>query len=47
LRFRYSGEAPVVVPQFDDRAVDEAMSILVGHGIIRPVARLRPFAVLT
>ena len=47
MRFRYSDQAPAVVPHFDDRAVDEAMSILVGHGIIRPVARLRPFAVLT
>jgi len=47
LRFGYEGNGPVPVPQLDDRGVDEAMSILAGHGIIRPIARLRPFAVLT
>ena len=37
---------PVEVEQLDDRGVDDALSILVSHDIVRPVARLRPFAVL-
>jgi len=47
LRFRYSGAAPEHVPHLDDRGVDGALGILAGHGILRPVARLRPLAVLT
>ena len=47
LSFGYDGAAPVSVPHFDDLGIDDAMSILTSHGIIRPVARLRPFAVLT
>ena len=35
------------VPQLDDRGVDEALRILQSHRIVRPVARLRPLAVLT
>jgi tRNA-splicing ligase RtcB len=46
LRFRYSDQAPVESPHLDNRGVDEALSILSGHGIVRPVARLRPFSVL-
>ena len=46
LRFRYSTPGPVEVEQFDDRGVDEALRILAANGIVRPVARLRPFAVL-
>jgi len=45
-RFRYSDAAPIEVPQLDDRGVDEALRILVSNGLVRPVARLRPFAVL-
>ncbi|MDP9340571.1 MAG: RtcB family protein [Actinomycetota bacterium] len=47
LRFGYSGGAPAEVPQLDDRGVGEALGILRTHGIVRPVARLRPLAVLT
>jgi len=46
LRYDYSGAGPIEVPQFDDRGVHEALRILAGQDIARPVARLRPFAVL-
>ena len=46
LRFAYDGSGPVEVEQLDDRAVDTAIEILTGNRIVRPVARLRPFAVL-
>jgi RNA-splicing ligase RtcB len=46
LRFGYSGGGPVEVEQLDDRAVDTAIEILADNRIVRPVARLRPFAVL-
>jgi RNA-splicing ligase RtcB len=46
LRFRYSSQAPIEVPQLDDRGVDDVVRVLTAHGIVRPVARLRPFAVL-
>ncbi len=46
-RHRYDGSAPAEVPHLDDRGVDEALGILTGHGLVRPVARMRPFAVLT
>jgi tRNA-splicing ligase RtcB len=46
LRFGYSDGAPEDVPQLDDRGVNEAMSILVGNGLVRKVARMRPIAVL-
>jgi tRNA-splicing ligase RtcB (3'-phosphate/5'-hydroxy nucleic acid ligase) len=47
LRYGYSDAAPRLVPQLDDLGVDEALAILSGNGLVRPVARLRPFAVLT
>jgi hypothetical protein len=47
MRFRYSDAAPVEVPQLDDRGVNEALAILVQNGLCRPVARLRPMAVLS
>jgi hypothetical protein len=47
LRFGYRDGAPVEVPQLDDRGVDEALAILTGNGLVTPVARLRPIAVLT
>jgi RNA-splicing ligase RtcB len=47
LRYGYSDAAPREVPQLDDRGVDEALAILSGNGLVRPVARLRPFAVLS
>jgi tRNA-splicing ligase RtcB (3'-phosphate/5'-hydroxy nucleic acid ligase) len=46
LRFRYSNPEPTEVLHFDDTGIDEALRILVDNGIVRPVARLRPFAVL-
>jgi len=47
LRYGYRDGAPVEVPQLDDRGVDEAVGILTGNGLVTPVARLRPIAVLT
>jgi tRNA-splicing ligase RtcB len=46
LRFGYSDAAPSADPHFDNRGIDEAVRILTDHGVLRPVARLRPFAVL-
>jgi tRNA-splicing ligase RtcB len=46
LRYRYTDEAPAEVAHLDDRGVDEALAILVENGLCRPVARLRPLAVL-
>ena len=46
LRFDYSRGEPTDVEQLDDRGVDETLGILRRHDILRPVARLRPFAVL-
>jgi len=46
-RYGYSGAAPAVVPHLDDLGVNEALGILTGHGLVKPVVRLRPFAVLT
>jgi tRNA-splicing ligase RtcB len=45
-RFDYSNTEPTEVPQLDDRGVDEAVRILEKSDVVRPVARLRPFAVL-
>jgi RNA-splicing ligase RtcB len=47
LRFRYPTPEPTVVPHLDSRAVDEVLTILGDHDLARPVARLRPFAVLS
>ncbi len=46
LRFGYGDENPTRVEQLDDRGVDAALSILADERVVRPVARLRPFAVL-
>jgi tRNA-splicing ligase RtcB len=46
LRFRYRTPEPAVVPHLDSRGVDEGLRILTDHDLVRPVARLRPFAVL-
>lgn len=45
-RYGYSDEAPACAPHFDDRGVNEAIRILRAHRVLRPVARMRPFAVL-
>jgi RNA-splicing ligase RtcB len=47
LRFNYASATPRRVPHLDDRGVDDVIDVLTGHGIVRPVARLRPFAVLS
>jgi RNA-splicing ligase RtcB len=46
LRFSYKCRDPNVVRQLDDEGVNDALNILTRHDIVRPVARLRPFAVL-
>jgi tRNA-splicing ligase RtcB (3'-phosphate/5'-hydroxy nucleic acid ligase) len=46
-RYGYQGAAPAEVPHLDDKGVNEALGILTGHGLVRPIARMRPFAVLT
>jgi tRNA-splicing ligase RtcB len=46
-KYGYQGAAPAEVPHLDDQGVNEALGILTGHGLVRPVARMRPFAVLT
>jgi tRNA-splicing ligase RtcB len=46
LKFGYSDAAPAEVDHYDDRGVDEALHILIRPGLVRPVARMRPFAVL-
>jgi tRNA-splicing ligase RtcB len=44
LRFDYAQPHPAEVPHLDDRGVDEAVRILAENDVVRPVARLRPFA---
>jgi tRNA-splicing ligase RtcB len=46
LRFRYGGDDPARVEHLDDRGVDEALAILTRNDLVRPVARMRPVAVL-
>ena len=46
LRFRYDGAAPAHATQLDDAGVNEVLSVLVRGGLVRPVARMRPLAVL-
>jgi hypothetical protein len=46
LRFRYKDRTATVVPHLDDNGVKEGLRILVANDLVRPVARLRPFAVL-
>jgi tRNA-splicing ligase RtcB len=46
MRFRYTDAMPTRDPHYDDRGIDEAVRILREHDVLRPVARLRPFAVL-
>jgi tRNA-splicing ligase RtcB len=47
LRYRYTDGEPDEVAQLDDRGINEALGILARHDLVRPVARLRPLAVLT
>jgi RNA-splicing ligase RtcB len=46
VRYDYAQAQPETVPHLDDRGVDAALAILVRNNLVRPVARLRPFAVL-
>jgi RNA-splicing ligase RtcB len=46
LRFRYDDAVPASAAHFDDQGVDEVLAVLVRGGLVRPVARMRPFAVL-
>ena len=46
LRFRYDDGEPTRADHLDDNGVNAAMSVLSSHRIVRPVARMRPFAVL-
>jgi RNA-splicing ligase RtcB len=46
LRFDYSQAGPREVQQLDDRGMDDVLTILTSRGIVRPIVRLRPFAVL-
>lgn len=46
LRFRYDTSAPAEVPHLDNKGINEVLSVLVRGGLVRPVARMRPFAVL-
>lgn len=46
LRFGYGSQEPSEVPHLDDLGVDDGLRTLVEHDVVRPVARLRPFAVL-
>jgi tRNA-splicing ligase RtcB (3'-phosphate/5'-hydroxy nucleic acid ligase) len=47
LRYDYSGGDPREVPQLDDRGIDDVVGVLARNRIARPVARLRPLAVLS
>jgi len=46
-RFSYRDAAPHAVVHLDDLGVREGLDILVRNGLVRPVARMRPFAVLS
>ncbi|MGB3828207.1 MAG: RtcB family protein [Ornithinimicrobium sp.] len=46
LRFHYDDREPNRVTHLDDGGVNAAMSVLTGHQIVRPVARMRPVGVL-
>jgi RNA-splicing ligase RtcB len=46
LEYSYDGSAPARVPQYDDAGVNLTMDVLVRNGLVRPVARMRPMAVL-
>jgi RNA-splicing ligase RtcB len=45
-RFRYTDAAPTEVTHLDDHGVNAALDILVRNGLVAPVARMRPLAVL-
>jgi tRNA-splicing ligase RtcB len=45
--YSYGDSAPRTVEHLDDLGVGEGLDILVRNGLVRPVARMRPFAVLS
>ena len=45
-RYRYDDAAPTVASHYDDNGVNAALDVLVRNGLVRPVARMRPLAVL-
>jgi tRNA-splicing ligase RtcB (3'-phosphate/5'-hydroxy nucleic acid ligase) len=45
-RYRYGQDEAEPVRHLDDHGVDAALSVLVRHDLVRPVARMRPLAVL-
>lgn len=45
-RFRYDDGAPTEVTHYDDNGVNAALDVLVRNGLVTPVARMRPVAVL-
>jgi RNA-splicing ligase RtcB len=45
-RYRYDDAAPTDAYHFDDLGVDAALDVLVRNGLVKPVARMRPVAVL-
>jgi tRNA-splicing ligase RtcB len=45
--YSYGDVAPRTVPQLDDCGVGEGLGILVRNGLVTPVARMRPIAVLS
>lgn len=45
-RYRYDDAAPEIATHFDDNGVNAALDVLVRHGLVKPVARMRPLAVL-
>jgi RNA-splicing ligase RtcB len=45
-RYRYDDAAPSLAHHFDDNGVNAALDVLVRNGLVTPVARMRPVAVL-
>ncbi len=45
-RYRYDDAAPTLAAHFDDNGVNAALRVLVRNGLVTPVARMRPLAVL-
>jgi tRNA-splicing ligase RtcB len=45
-RYRYDDGAPIDAHHFDDLGVNAALDVLVRNGLVKPVARMRPIAVL-
>ncbi|HET7389153.1 MAG TPA: RtcB family protein [Nocardioidaceae bacterium] len=45
-RYRYTDNEPALAHHFDNRGVDAALDVLVRNGLVHPVARMRPVAVL-